>query len=160
MSKPIIMCVDDQRDVLAALKSDLESFAPTFELLTCESGGEAEDELRAAETQGRLIALILCDQVMPDLTGVAFLSELSRSGRFGATRKVLLTGLATQEDTISAINNGGIHYYLAKPWDKETLQQVVRQQLTHALIAAGLDYQLYLSFLDQETLYAILRREG
>ncbi len=159
MSKPAILCVDDQRDVLAALMRDLEPFKEAFSLIACESTAEAREELDAIEAAGDLAALLICDHVMPNETGVDFLAAITATGRFPHTRKILLTGLATHEDTIAAINTGGIHYYVAKPWDREFLRQTVREQLTHALLPAGVDYQEYIRYLDQPTLYSLLREQ-
>ncbi len=62
-----------------------------------------------------MIALIISDHVMPGKTGVELLTDVSKDGRFGFTRKVLLTGQATHTDTINAINSAGIDRYFEKP---------------------------------------------
>jgi len=41
MQKPKIICVDDQREVLATLKKDLEEFIELFKIEYCESAEEA-----------------------------------------------------------------------------------------------------------------------
>ncbi|MFX5793575.1 hypothetical protein ABTD98_21130, partial [Acinetobacter baumannii] len=46
-----------------------------------------------------------------------------------ATMRILLTGYSEIGSTISAINDGGIHHYLSKPWEDRELLMVV----THAL---------------------------
>lgn len=159
MSKPVIVCLDDQRDVLTALLKDLDEFRAGFELLACESGAEAEEELEELEAAGRAVVLFICDHIMPDMTGVAFLSRLVDEHRFEKARKILLTGLATHEDTIAAINQGSIDYYIAKPWKRDELITFVKQQLTYAVLGQGLEYEPYLKWLDQPTLYTILRKQ-
>ena len=52
MKKLNILCVDDQREVLAAIKKDLEIFTPAFTINDCESAAEAE-ATTTASTQSR-----------------------------------------------------------------------------------------------------------
>ncbi len=158
MSKPIIMCLDDQREVLSALMKDLEEFVDAFEVIDCESAQEALEELETIEDEDGNVLLFVCDHIMPEKTGVEFLSELREESRFETARKILLTGLATHEDTIDAINRGDINFYISKPWKQDNLLKVIRQQLTHALIDSGQDHTPYMQWLDQETLYKILSK--
>ena len=153
-----IVCVDDQREVLTALRNDIEVLAPAFGISECESALEAEDLLNEFDADGNPVGLIICDQVMPQKSGVQLLSDLTTDGRFGAIRKLMLTGLATQQDTIDAINHGGIHAYIQKPWEPEQLLTVVRQQLTHFVVQSGLEYENLMAHLDQPLLYEELRR--
>lgn len=158
MSKPVIVCVDDQRDVLTALLRDLDEFREGFELLACESAEEALEELDEFEADDRLVALFVCDHIMPQMTGVEFLSSLVDENRFEKARKILLTGLASHEDTIVAINKGSIDYYIPKPWKREALITIVKQQLTHSLLDQGQEHAPFIQWLDQPTLYTILRK--
>ena len=158
MSKPIIVCLDDQREVLTALLRDLDEFREGFELLACESAEEALEELDELEADDRLIALFICDHIMPEMTGVEFLAGLVEEHRFEKTRKILLTGLASHEDTIAAINQGSIDYYVPKPWQREALITIVKQQLTHSLLNQGQEHTPFLQWLDQPTLYTLLRK--
>ena len=77
---------------------------------------------------------------------------------FDKNSKSLLTGMATPEDTIAAINQGSIDYYIPKPWKRDALLTIVRQQLTHSLLDQGQDYSPYLRWLDQPTLYTELQQ--
>ena len=92
------------------------------------------------------------------MTGVEFLSRLKEARRFEKEHKILLPGLASHEDSIAAINQGSIDYYIAKSWKRDELVSVVRQQLTHAIFAQRLEYESFLPWLDQPTLYAMLRK--
>lgn len=158
MDKPHIIVVDDQRDVLTTVLKDLEGFSDYFKMDECESAEEAKELLDEIDGEGEAAALIVCDHIMPDQNGVDFLIELNNDSRFRHTRKLLLTGLATHKDTITAINAARIDRYIEKPWDKEALIGVVKVLLTNFLLDAGLDYQPYLPVLDQPTLYQELRR--
>ena len=160
MEKPNIICIDDQREVLATLKKDLNIFNESFKIIFCESAAEAIVVIEEIDAEGDHLALIICDHIMPGSNGIDFLIELNTDLRFINTKKILLTGLATHQDTITAINKGNIDYYIEKPWDSENLKTVVKTFLTQYIINSGLDYQDYLPLLDQETLFKELRIRG
>ena len=77
-----------------------------------------------------------------------FLVELMKDERFGATRTVLVTGQADQSDTIRAVNQAGLDYYIGKPWNPEELRTVVRDQLTEYVLETDVDPLPYVSVLD------------
>jgi len=158
MAKPNIICVDDQRDVLATLKKELQFFRDHIKIYYCESADEAAKILDEIDTEGGYVAVIVCDHVMPGNSGVEFLSQVNNDARFPHTKKLLLTGLATHEDTIEAINKANIDRYIGKPWDTHDLIKKVRVLLTEFILEEGLDYNEYLPVLDQETLFAQLRK--
>lgn len=149
MEKLKVLCIDDQREVLAALRKDLEPLCAVCTIVECESAAEAEELLAEMEERGDQLALIICDHIMPGKNGIDLLAELVRAGRFPETKKLLLTGLATHEDTIYAINEAHIDRYVEKPWDAGQLQQSVRILLTTYLVRSGLDYQPYVELVEQ-----------
>ena len=159
MEKPEIICVDDEREVLAALKRDLAGFKDYCNLTYCESAEEAQEVLEDLDAEGRPVALIVCDHIMPGKNGVDFLIELNKDSRFARTKKLLLTGLATQQDTIQAINQAQLDRYIEKPWAAESLIQVLKVLLTEFVVGAGMDYSNAMEILDQQTLYKFLRRQ-
>jgi two-component system chemotaxis response regulator CheY len=152
-----IICVDDQREVLAALQNDL-SVLP-FVVEGCESAEEAWEVMEDLDASGEFVALIVCDQVMPDKNGVDFLSEVATDDRFLHTRKMLLTGLATHRDTIRAINESNIDMYIEKPWDVESLLDHICRLVTEFVVSARLDYASMIDVLHSETLYKALRKK-
>lgn len=151
MEKLKVLCVDDQREVLAALRKDLEPLSAVCAFVECESAAEAEEVLAEMERAGDHLALIICDHIMPGKNGIDLLAELTQAGRFPNTKKLLLTGLATHEDTIYAINEAHIDRYVEKPWDAAQLQQAVRILLSTYLVRSGLDYEQYLELLGETT---------
>lgn len=155
-----ILCVDDQREVLAALAKDLAPFVGCCEVLTVESAAEAEELIAELEDRGIPLAVVISDQVMPGTTGVELLTRIDRDGRHPHLRKVLLTGQASHGDTIAAINQARIHSYVAKPWDVDALVADVKGQLTAFILAAGIPYGPYQGVLDQTVLLDHLRRHG
>jgi len=160
MEKIYIICVEDQREVLNTVLKDLEIFEGPFFLEGCESADEAEELLDELDAQGDYVGLMVCDHVMPGKSGVQLLIDVNKDGRFRHTKKLLLTGLATHQDTIDAINQAAIDRYIEKPWNVETLQKQARTLLTRFLFDQGLSYEAYLPVLDSETVLERLRRMG
>ncbi|MFC2088958.1 response regulator [Calditrichota bacterium] len=157
MERPNILCVDDQREVLATLKKDLNVFQNYFRLEFCESAEEAAEVIDEIDANGEHLALIICDHIMPDSNGIDFLIKVDHDVRFERAKKLLLTGLATHQDTITAINEANINHYIEKPWDSDDLIKSVKKLMTQYVLNSGLDYQDYLPMLDQELLYKELR---
>lgn len=158
MDKLYIICLEDQREVLNAIAEDLSDFDEIGIVEECESVAEAEQLIDEIDQRGDLLAVVVSDHVMPGKTGVDFLSELRNDERFKLTKKILLTGLATHQDTIRAINLAAIDRYLEKPWTREQLTQAVRELLTAFVLEAGLDYMDYLPHLDQQVLFEHLKK--
>ncbi|ODS23402.1 hypothetical protein AB835_08940 [Candidatus Endobugula sertula] len=118
--KVSILLVDDEQSVLNSLKRTLRE--KKYQLITANSGNEALKLLE--ETK---VDLIISDMRMPIMTGAEFLGK-ARTKCPGAMQ-ILLTGQASLEDTIRAINEGQIFAFLTKPWSKETLFTTIDRAL-------------------------------
>ncbi|MGK5095461.1 response regulator [Deltaproteobacteria bacterium TL4] len=148
MQKYIILCVDDEREVLDSVVRDLEKLSAMFTIEPAESVEEAKAVLAQIQRSKQKPALIFCDHMMPGITGAEFLIELNQNEFTRATRKVLLTGQAGLDATVLALNQGGLHYYVAKPWTVESLMQVAVAQLTTYIIEYEPDLISYAKLLD------------
>ena len=116
MSKPILLVVDDDPDVLNAIARDLRTkYGRDFRVLRAESGTVALELLRELKERGTPVALLLSDQRMPGMDGVTFLSQTMED--FPKAKRALITAYADTEAAINAINQSQVHYYLVKPWD-------------------------------------------
>jgi thioredoxin reductase (NADPH) len=116
MTRPVILSVDDDREVLAAIERDLRRhYRPRYRIVTATSGQEALEAARELKRRGTPIALFLVDQRMPAMTGTQLLAELRKL--YPDTKRVLLTAYADTDAAIAAINQIGLHHYLMKPWD-------------------------------------------
>ncbi len=158
MSRINIICVDDQRDVLTTVSRDLQPLNNHIDIEECESADETLELIEDLDSEGKHIAVIISDHVMPGKSGVELLKEINEDNRFVNTKKVLLTGLATHQDTITAINQAGIDRYLEKPWHAEELLNNVKELLTAYIMESGLNYEKYMDVLDQPTLLNHLRK--
>ncbi len=130
--KPIILAVDDDAQVLAAIARDLrQEFSKDYRILRVNSGPEALATIKELHDKEEPLALILADQRMPDLEGVELLTA-SREF-FPEAKRVLLTAYADTEAAIRAINSARLDHYLMKPWDPP--EQLLYPTL-HDLLAA------------------------
>ncbi len=157
MEKLNLICVDDQREVLSAVLQDLAPLSAWLNIEDCESADEALELMDEFDAEGEHIALIISDHVMPGKTGVELLTEISQDDRFLMTKKILLTGQATHQDTITAINLARIESYFEKPWEAEVLRERARTLVTEYIFDKGLDYSDYQGELDQNVVLARLR---
>ena len=130
MAKPVLLAVDDDREVLRAVERDLRrKYGKEYRVLRAGSGPEALDIVRELRIRNSSIALFLIDQRMPGMSGVEFLAEAVK--HFPDAKRVLLTAYADTDAAIAAINEAGINYYLLKPWDppEENLYPVLDELL-------------------------------
>lgn len=153
----VLLCVDDEPGVLDAVVRDLAPFEDAFRIETALDATEAARIVQTLPGRGLTLALALCDHLMPGTTGTDFLIALNASAATRAAHKVLLTAQAGHEDTIRALNQGGLDHYIAKPWHPDALRQVVLDQLTSFVIERQLDPLPYLATLDTGRLAEALR---
>ncbi len=115
-----VLVVDDEPTILAMLSAVL---AEEFEVLTASSKARAREIL----TQ-RTVDIVLSDQYLSaesaNDTGVSLL-EWVRSVR-PATIRILMTGQASLDDAVAAINRGQVHRYLFKPLHNDHLRATLR----------------------------------
>ncbi|TFV82929.1 response regulator [Blastococcus sp. CT_GayMR20] len=116
MSRPVLLAVDDDGPVLAAVERDLrDRYAEHYQIVAASSGDQALDLLRRLRLRDDTVALLLVDQRMPGMSGTEFLAA-SRE-LYPDARRVLLTAYADTDAAIRAINDADVHHYLLKPWD-------------------------------------------
>lgn len=157
MEKINIICVDDEREVLDSVSRDLAFFSDVFNIEECESAQECLDLLEELNADNESVAVIISDHVMPKKNGVDLLVEVEMDNRFIGTKKLLLTGLATQADTIRAINEARLDHFLEKVWDPEELLQTVKELLTEFIVEKGIAFDDYVELLDAKTLHRLLK---
>ena len=119
VSKPKLVLLDDEADILKALTRVLRR---DFEIHPFTEPSEALSYLEAQE-----VAIIVSDMKMPDMDGATFFGY-AKDIQPEAVR-ILLTGYSDVEDTVRAINDGGVSTYLSKPWDNDNLRFTLQQSL-------------------------------
>lgn len=148
MSEIAVVVLEDEPEVRDAIERDLEPFREAFRIELAEDADDARSVIGELGEEGLSVGLILCDHLLPGMRGTDFLVELARDEATAAMRKVLITGQAGHEDTIRAINEAGLDHYIAKPWQREGLQAVVRDQLTDYVLEHVNNVLPYVEVLD------------
>jgi DNA-binding NtrC family response regulator len=108
-----ILLVDDEPNVISALKRAL--LDDPYDILTASGGRQALEVM-----EGKKIKVIVSDERMAGMQGSELLTEVKR--RSPHTVRILLTGHATLEAAMRAVNEGGIYRFLTKPWDDTQLR--------------------------------------
>jgi thioredoxin reductase (NADPH) len=125
-SRPAILTVDDDPSVSRVVARDLRRrYGETYRVVRAESGADALAALKEMKLRGDLVALLIADYRMPNMSGIEFLEQAM--DLYPSARRVLLTAYADTEAAIEAINVVDLDHYLLKPWDppEEKLYPVV-----------------------------------
>jgi diguanylate cyclase (GGDEF)-like protein len=128
MNRAAIVCIDDEPTILFSLRDQLTRILDgEYRIELAESAEEAID-LFAELTQEQIeVPLLICDQTMRGMDGVELLSYLH--GQYPKTLKILLTGMASLQEVIYAVNHANLYRYITKPWDETDLGLTVREAL-------------------------------
>jgi sigma-B regulation protein RsbU (phosphoserine phosphatase) len=112
-----ILLVDDEQNILNALKRELHEWARerSLEILTAIS---ARQGLETLKTRGQDAAIVVSDLKMPEMKGSDFLLEVKKS--YPDIVSILLTGFSETNEVVKAVQ-AGIFSYMLKPWDSEYL---------------------------------------
>ena len=116
MNKPVILVVDDDPQVLAAVRRDLRSrYREQYTVVSAGSGREALVTARELKSRGDALAMLISDQRMPSMLGNELLAK--SIDIYPLARRVLLTAYSDIEAAVKAINEAHLDHYLSKPWD-------------------------------------------
>lgn len=159
MKRIYILCIEDEPEVLGAVVDAIAPLEDSFPIETAQSADQAKEILEEIRKERSEVGLILCDHVLPGENGVDLLVEWAKDPMLALTRKVLITGQAGLEATVEAINRGGLHYYIGKPWKDEELLKTARHQLTEYVVARKLDLLPFMRMLDTARLAEEIRRQ-
>ena len=120
MSKPVIICIDDEPTILDSLKRELRSAVGDKCLIElAEGGAEALELLTDLKSQHQEVAVVLSDYIMPGIKGDELLRKIHEQSP--KTLKILLTGQADLPAIGNAIKYAKLYRYVAKPWESEDL---------------------------------------
>jgi type II secretory ATPase GspE/PulE/Tfp pilus assembly ATPase PilB-like protein/DNA-binding response OmpR family regulator len=120
-SKVVILCIDDDHDVLNLLEKILTGAGYT--VITSGDGGQG-----IVEAEKQPPDLILLDIMMPEIDGFRVCSRLQANLETAYIPVVFLTALDGEEDRRKAFAVGAVDY-LAKPVQKESLLTTVEKHL-------------------------------
>ncbi|MDA8427624.1 MAG: response regulator [Geobacteraceae bacterium] len=115
-----VLLVDDESNVLSALKRSLLD-----EPLEISSASSAEEALEIMKSER--FKVVVSDERMIGMQGSDFLAQVRI--RYPDTIRIMLTGHATLEAAMKAVNCGEIYRFFSKPWDDINLQFAIRSAI-------------------------------
>ncbi len=118
-----ILIVDDEEEVLRALKRTLER-AKEFDanISLASDAEEAKEKL-----SGNDYDLVLSDYNMPKMNGVQLLQWVK--DEFPDIVRIIITGYSDLDTARDAINEANVHNYIEKPWDNKALRETIHQTI-------------------------------
>ena len=111
-----ILCVDDEQNVLNALKRLF--LDDDYAILTATAGKEGLEILEKEHAQ-----IVISDYRMPAMNGVEFLKAVCN--RWPYTVRIVFSGYADAASIVSTINEGQIYKFISKPWNDDELKVTV-----------------------------------
>ena len=119
-----ILLIDDEEAIL-----DIMTMMLADEGYDLHTAGSAAEGLKILKESPNF-SLIISDHMMPGMTGVQFFAQAREI--CPTALRVLLTGYTDMDAMVDAINSGGIHLYLTKPWQRDELLYSINQMLSKA----------------------------
>jgi DNA-binding NtrC family response regulator len=121
-----ILLVDDEPNVNNALKRLL--IHEPFQILSATSAAEA---LKIMAEQP--VDVVVADEQMPGMYGSELLAVVRR--RYPRVVRFILSGQATLDSAVRAINEGEVHRFFLKPCNPVDLCFSIKQAIMHQLLA-------------------------
>lgn len=118
MTKPTLLFVDDEKNILKSLRRLF--IKEGYEILTADCGAKALKLIQ----EGAKPQVIISDQRMPEMNGTDFLSKAKNL--LPNSIRIMLTGYSDINAAVDAINLGGIYQCILKPWDDDKLKSIVQ----------------------------------
>lgn len=123
---PLIVLAEDDaslRDLLAGL---LRRSFPDHEVSAYGDGVEADEAIVELLAQGREVAMVVSDLVMPKMDGLELLERTSE--RDPGCARIILTGQGALESAVQSLRLG-VDDYLTKPFTQPELVRTLRRHL-------------------------------
>ncbi|MEG3838314.1 MULTISPECIES: response regulator [unclassified Microcoleus] len=130
MSKPVILCVDDEVVVLNSLKIQLKKeFGDAYLYEVAENADEALEIMEEIQKEDESdILVIVSDWLMPGIKGDDFLIMVHQ--KYPKIVKVMLTGQADEVAISRVKEQANLHRCLYKPWERQELVETIKSGLT------------------------------
>ncbi len=116
-----VLFVDDDREMLQALKEGLEKYRETFSVVLAEDGTDAVGKLK-----NNKISLVVTDLKMPNMDGFSLLAHVME--KYPDIPVIIITGYSTSEMKRLA-QEGGAVGYISKPFLIEDLAKQIMKTL-------------------------------
>ena len=127
-----LLLIDDDPNLILLVKDYLEFRG--YRVTTAENGREAlailERGANAAKA-GEMPDMIICDLMMPEMDGYAFLEKIRQDSRFSCIPVIFLSPKGQSQDKITGLITGA-DVYMVKPFEPEELVARVESSLKQA----------------------------
>ena len=117
-SKWDILIVDDEQDVIDALRREIKKIDSNIEIKSTTDPIKAKSIL-----QKEKFNYLMIDQKMKKMTGIEVLEEIKHL--YPQMKRVLITGHGDTEIMREAINRGNIQYFINKPWKRDDIKKAL-----------------------------------
>ncbi|MBD1828179.1 response regulator [Microcoleus vaginatus GB1-A2] len=129
MSKPVILCVDDERMVLDSLRTQLAAeFGNAYTYEGAEDAEEALDVISELYDEESHVIVIISDWLMPGIKGDELLIRIHK--QYPHIIKIMLTGQADEVAIDRAKKQANLHSCLSKPWLESDLLETIKSGLS------------------------------
>jgi len=129
MSKPVILCVDDERMVLDSLRTQLAAeFGNVYTYEGAEDAEEALDLISELYDEEIHVIMIISDWLMPGIKGDELLIRIHKE--YPNVIKIMLTGQADEVAIDRAQKQANLHSCLSKPWLESDLLETIKSGLS------------------------------
>ncbi len=148
--KPLVLLVDDDPALTDALKRRLRK--EPYTILEAHSGEEALKILSERD-----VTVVVSDENMPGMTGTELMGKIRLE--YPRVMRIILTGNASLDAALRAINEGQIYRFLVKPVGKVEIMMAIRLAIEqHKLLEEN--ERLRRMVKKQESLLERLEREA
>ncbi len=135
MNRPVIICADDEPDVLNAIVRDIRSICgDKIDVEGCITPSELFDVAERARADQRHVPIFLVDYALHGMNGGDLLLQLQEDTYYRKSMKLILSARATSDDLTRILNRGALNGNLRKPWKLQDLTRTIRFLLTEYTI--------------------------
>ncbi len=119
--KRIVLFVDDEKEILNSITRQLRN--SEFTVVCAGSSSEALQILSKKNIQ-----VLITDEKMPTMTGIELLQKVKTQSP--DTIRMILSGYTDSKTLIQSINRGEVYRFIAKPWKKNELTEIIKEGFT------------------------------
>ncbi len=129
MAKPLILVIDDEKDILKLLQYNLEKEG--YQVLQAKTGEEGLDAARAKKPD-----LVLLDLMLPGIDGLEVCKVLRADPGTRHIPVIMLTAKGSEIDQVVGLEIGAVDY-IPKPFSVKVLLARLKNALRRAMSPAG-----------------------
>lgn len=98
------------------------TFNNKYDIISCLSPAKGFEILKKEEVKA-----VFVDLQMPEMSGLEFINKASVD--FPNSVYIIITAYTATDVAIDALNQGGVHQFLLKPWDRKDIDLVIKNAI-------------------------------